>query len=89
LHPAAHDGSRDYRRDEVRHTTKIAWRALALLEIEILAEQGDEEAIAQVRALSTMAHNEALDAALTALTKVIASKREVPGVKSNTTMRRK
>lgn len=75
--------------DEVRHTTKIAWRALALLEIEILAEQGDEEAIAQVRALSTMAHNEALDAALTALTKVIASKREVPGVKSNTTMRRK
>lgn len=61
--------------DGERHTTKIAWRALALLEIELLAEEGDAEAIEQVRALSTMAHNDALDAALDALKKLKAKAR--------------
>lgn len=61
--------------DGERHTTKIAWRALALLEIELLAEEGDAEAIEQVRTLSTMAHNDALDAALDALKKLKAKAR--------------
>lgn len=36
--------------DGVRHSIKVAWRALAMAEIEILAELGDPEAIRQVKA---------------------------------------
>lgn len=46
--------------DKVRHSTKIAWRGLANLEIEILAERGDPEAIRQVKEMGTRAQVEAL-----------------------------
>jgi hypothetical protein len=42
--------------DKVRHSIKVAWRALAQAEIEILAEEGDPEAIRQVKEFGTEAH---------------------------------
>lgn len=46
--------------DKVRHSTKMAWRALANLEIELLAEEGDKEALRQVGEHGTVAHKDAL-----------------------------
>mgnify|MGYP006950128116 FL=1 len=42
--------------DKVRHSTKVLWRAAAQLEIELQAEEGDAEALRQVRELGTEAH---------------------------------
>lgn len=39
--------------DKARHSAKLAWRALANLEVEILAEEGDEIAIKQVMEIGT------------------------------------
>jgi hypothetical protein len=39
--------------DGVRHSAKVAWRALALLQIEIEAAAGDAEAVRQVREMGT------------------------------------
>ena len=50
--------------DGERHSAKVLWRAAANLEIELLAEGGDPEAIAQVRALGTVAQNARLDRVL-------------------------
>jgi hypothetical protein len=50
--------------DGVRHSGKMLWRAAANLEIELRAEEGDPEAIRQVREIGTAAHNALLDAIL-------------------------
>jgi len=50
--------------DNVPHSVKLCWRALALRQIEIDAANGDAEAIKQIRELGTPAQNVALDAAL-------------------------
>lgn len=42
--------------DKVRHSTKVGWRAFAQLEIELRAEEGDPEAIRQIKELGTEAH---------------------------------
>lgn len=50
--------------DGERHSAKVLWRAAANLEIELLAEEGDPEAVKQVRALGTVAQNARLDRVL-------------------------
>lgn len=50
--------------DGERHSAKMLWRAAANLEIELLAEEGDPEAVKQVRALGTVAQNARLDRVL-------------------------
>jgi hypothetical protein len=52
--------------DGRRHSAKVAWRAMAMLEIELQAEEGDPEAIRQVREIGTAAHKERLEAIIEA-----------------------
>ena len=52
--------------DKARHSAKLAWRALANLEVEILAEEGDEIAIKQVMEIGTAEQKAHLQSVLAA-----------------------
>jgi len=52
--------------DKARHSAKLAWRALANIEVEILAEEGDEIAIKQVMEIGTAEQKEHLQEVLAA-----------------------